>query len=220
MIVEPFFLYVRPDSYIIFSRLKNKSADLIHTQGSKRAKSFKCSTLGVKKAKDTHLANQSLQEAIYYFCFEKLQQFCFKIESDIKKLYCISRYIVLLWNFLPLLRKVKNSCVQDFKNIGIWNFSSAKSGSFLEIFKTDFQCRKLSKAVQKFFLTENKSDVLLNGKMWKKLKRFMLFCVAQSKNNRNGDPCMFLVGAFINERARLLQSLVFFYCRQTRSDER
>ena len=30
----------------------------------------------------------------------------------------------------------------------------------------------------------------------------------------------FLVGAFINKRARLLQSLVFFPLRQTRSDER
>ena len=32
--------------------------------------------------------------------------------------------------------------------------------------------------------------------------------------------CPFLVGAFLKKRARLLQSLVFFYLRQTRSDER
>ena len=31
---------------------------------------------------------------------------------------------------------------------------------------------------------------------------------------------LFLVGAFINKRARLLQSPVFCYSRQTRSDER
>ena len=38
---------------------------------------------------------------------------------------------------------------------------------------------------------------------------------------RDDEKCIspFLVGAFINKRARLLQSLVF-YLRQTRSDER
>ena len=53
------------------------------------------------------------------------------------------------------------------------------------------------------------------------LERYLMQLMLSKVNERaSASLRMFLVGAFLKKRARLLQSLVFFYLRQTRSDER